>query len=241
MASSGNTIKLLTRDEIINSALRKLVVLGEGITANTNQLATGSEALNLIVSEFRTLGMSVWARSTYDLTLVSGQSTYVFGVGQPVAIPYPTFIYDIHVKVGPTFDSQIEMESMPIVDFSLLPTGSNGTPVNFNYQPGINIGTLRVWPTPDATVPTGSYLELTYQRPFEMFDAGSDDMDFPQEWGNALIYHLALALCDEYGVPQEKFVRLEKLADKHLATALSNSNEQGSLFLTPDWKFMDSH
>lgn len=241
MATSGNTIDLMTRDEIISAALRKLVVLGEGVTPSANQLATGAEALNLIVAEFRTLGMSVWARATYDLTLISGQDTYVFGEGQPVDIPYPMYIYDLLVKTGPTFDSQIQMYSMPIVDFNLLPTGSDGTPVNYNYQPGNNVGTLKVWPTPDATVPTGTFLRMTYQRPFEMFDAGSNDMDFPQEWGNALIYHLALSLCDEYGVPQEKFVRIEKLADKHLATALSNSNEQGSLFLTPDWKFMDSH
>jgi hypothetical protein len=239
LATSGNTIDLMTRDEVINAALRKLVVIGEGVTASANQLSTGAEALNIIVAEFRTLGMSVWARSTYDLTLVAGQSTYVFGVGQAVPIPYPVYIYDILVKLGPNFDSQIEMQTMPIVDFDLLPTGSDGTPVNFNYQQGNNIGTLKVWPTPDASVPTGSYLRLTYQRPFEVFNSATDDIDFPQEWANALIYHLALALCDEYGVPDTKLARIERLADKHLATALSNSNEQGSLFITPDWKFIE--
>lgn len=239
MATSGNTIDLTTRDEIINAALRKLVVLGEGITANANQLATGTEALNIIVAEFRTLGMSVWARTVYDLVLVPGQSTYVFGIGQPIPIPYPVYIYDLLVKVGPTFDSQIEMQTMPIVDFDLLPTGSEGTPVNFNYQQGNNVGTLKIWPTPDSTVPAGTFLRMTYQRPFEVFDSAANDMDFPQEWGNALIYHLALALCDEYGVPDSKLARIEKLADKHLATALSNSNEQGSMFITPDWKFID--
>lgn len=239
MATSGNTIDVLTRDEIINAALRKLVVIGEGVTATAAQLTTGAEALNIIVSEFRTLGMSVWARTDYNLTLVTGQDTYVFGVGQAVPIPYPTFIYDMYVKTGPTFDSQIEMTSMPITDFGLLPTGSSGTPVNYNYQPGLNKGTLQVWPTPDASVPVGTYIIITYQRPIEVFDAGSNDMDFPQEWGNALIYHLALSLADEYSVPDSKLARIERLAEKHLATALGNSNEQGSMYITPDWQFSE--
>jgi len=82
MATSGNTIKLLTRDDIINSALRKLVVISEGTTASASQLTTGAEALNIIVSEFRTFGMQVWARSDMNITLVSGQGTYTIGVGQ---------------------------------------------------------------------------------------------------------------------------------------------------------------
>jgi hypothetical protein len=237
MATSGNTISLLTRDEIINAALRKLMVLSEGVSPSATQTTNAAQALNIIVAEFRTLGMSVWARSSYQLTIVPTQSAYVFGVGQAVNTPYPNYIYEIVYVPGPNFDTQIELNDMAIIDFNLLPLGSSGIPVNFNYQPGNNIGTLKVWPTPDTTVPTGSYLSITYQRPIEVFDASTDNPDFPQEWGNALIYRLALSLCDEYGVPDTKQARIEAQAEKHLATALSNSNEQGSLFFQPDYRY----
>lgn len=234
MSTSGNTIKLLTRDSIINAALRKLVVLSEGVSPSTLQTTNAAEALNIIVAEFRTLGMLVWARSSYHLPLVTAQDTYVFGVGQAVATPYPNYIYDITYLPGPNFDTKIELNELAIIDFNLLPPGSDGIPVNFNYQAGNNIGTLRVWPTPDSTVPASSYLDITYQRPLEVFDAAADNPDFPPEWGNALIYQLALSLADEYGVPDTKLQRISSQADKHLATAASTSNEQGSLFFAPN-------
>lgn len=236
MATSGNTIKLLTRDDVINAALRKLVVIEEGVLPSTSQVTTAAEALNIIVAEFRTLGMLVWARVNYQLVLIPGQNAYIFGIGSPVNVAYPNYIYTINYISAPNFNTQIEMNPMAIVDFSHLPRGSNGTPVNYNYTPGNNVGTLTLWPTPDITVPAGSYMDIYYQRPLQVFDNPTDNLDFPQEWGNALIYNLALNLCDEYGVPDTKQTRIGALADRHLATALSNSNEQGSLFLQPDWR-----
>lgn len=235
MSTSGNTIKLLTRDDIINSALRKLVVLSEGVVPTATQTANAAEALNIIVAEFRTLGMEVWARADMNITLVSGQGTYTIGVGQTINTPYPTFIYSVLLE-QPPYDTQIEVMQRAKTDFNLLPFGSTGIPVSYTYQPKTNIGELSVWPIPDASVPVGTRLFITYQRPIEVFDAATDNPDFPQEWGNALIYQLALALCDEYGVPDSKFNRIGKLADTHLATALSNSNEQGSVFFQKDWQ-----
>lgn len=235
MATSGNTIKLLTQSQIINSALRKLGVLAEGGTANTAQITTAQEALNILVAEFRTLGMSVWARSVLNITLVSNQSVYNIGVGQPINVPYPLYIYDIQMQVGPTpYKSNIPMNQYAVTDFNLLPPNSTGTPVNYMYQPKVNTGTLSIWPTPDASVPPASRMVVTYQRPFDVFDAPSNDADFPQEWGNALIYGLALSLSDEFGVPDSKLGRIEKQAATHLAIAASNSNEQGSFFMQPD-------
>lgn len=234
MATSNNTIKVLTQAQIIHGALRKLGILGEGVVANANQITTAQEALNILVAEFRTLGMTVWARTSLLVTLVNNQSSYAIGIGQAINQPYPIYIYDIQMQVFP-FQSNIPMNSYATSDFNMLPPNSFGTPVNFNYQPGNNRGTLSVWPTPDASVPATSRMKVTYQRPFEIFDAPTNDSDFPQEWGNALIYHLALALADEFGVPDSKQARIEKLAAAHLGIANASSNEQGSMYIQRDW------
>lgn len=234
MATSGNTINQLSRDDIINAALRKLVVIGEGQTANATQITTASQALNNVVAEFRTLGMSLWARKTYLLTLIAGQAEYVFGVGQAVNTPYPLRIYTSNVELGPGFDSKLEMNQLSFTDFDLLPNASQGTPVNFKYQPKINQGLYTVWPTPDSTVPTASRISLEYQAPLEYFIAGVDTPDFPEEWNNALIYQLAYVLSDEYGTAMQKQAWLEKQADKHLAIALSGGTEEASMFIQPD-------
>lgn len=237
MATSGQTINQLSGDDIINAAYRKLVVIGQGQTANAQQLIDGRQALNNIVAEFRALGMSMWARKVYNLTPVNGQDTYTFGIGQTVNVAYPLHIYNVNMVPGPApYGSQIEMNQLSFTDFDKLPQGSSGTPVNFMYQPKINQGIFTVWPTPDASVPAGSYIAITYQSPFEYFISGVDTPDFPEEWNNALIYHLALNLSDENGVSTQKQQWLEKIAEKHLATALSNGGEDASMYFQRDWQ-----
>lgn len=236
MSTSGVTVLSLSRDDIINAALRKLGVIGEGQTANTTQLTNSAQALNALVAEFRTLGMSIWARKQYTLTLVNGTQAYTFGVGQTTNTAYPLRIYVANLQLGPTFDTQIELNPLAFKDFDLLPPTSTGVPVNFKYQPKNNLGVFTVWPIPDSTVPTGTRVYMEYQAPFEYFTAGADTPDFPEEWGNALIYNLALSLTDEYGVADNKFTRIEKLAKLHLDTALSGGTEEASLFFQADWK-----
>lgn len=235
MATSGISINQLSGDDIINAAYRKMVVIGLGQTANAQQIIDGRQALNNLVAEFRTLGMSIWARRQYNLTLVSGQKAYVFGVGQAENTPYPLKIYQAVLQQPPVFNINQDVNLLSFMDFGLLPEDSTGTVVNMMYQPGINQGTVTVWPTPDATMPVGSRLRLTYQTPFEYFIAGVDTPDFPEEWNNALIYQLALTLSDENGVSTQKQQWLEKQAEKHLSTALSAGTEEASLYIQRDW------
>jgi hypothetical protein len=229
------TISLLTRDDVINSALRKLLVLGEQMTASALQLNNCTTALNVIISQYRALGMSVWKRVDYTMPLITGQDTYVFGIGQANNTAYPLHVYQARFQ-SPPYDTQIDVNILSFPDYNLLPNSSSGVTVNLNYQPGINQGTFRIWPTPDATVPAGSRLVLTYQAPFELTLNASETLDFPQEYQQAVIYALAVSMADEYGVPEQKKVWLEKQADKHLMMALSNGAEDGSLFLQPDYQ-----
>lgn len=235
MPTSGQTIQQLSRDDIINAALRKLVVIGEGQTANAAQLATGTQALNNIVAEFRTLGMSIWARKSYDIVLVTGQNNYVLGVGQAENIPYPIKLYTASLKQPPAYNVQIEMNALSFTDFEWLPDDSTGIPVNYKYQPKINQGIFTVWPTPDASVLPGTLVTIQYQSPFEYFVADVDTPDFPEEWNNALIYALALTLADEMGKPLQEKAWLEKQAEKHIGTALSGGTEEASWYFQRDW------
>ena len=236
MATSGVSISQLTRDDIINAALRKLVVIGEGQTATSSQLTTATQALNALVAEFRSLGMSIWARKVYQLTPIAGQSSYTFGVGMAVNTPYPLRIYTADFVTGPTPSTKITMNQLSFADMTTLPLNSSGTPVNFSYQPKINQGVLNVWPIPDTTIPTGSYISLEYQAPFEYFIGATDTPDFPEEWGNALIYGLALTLSDEMGKSLQEKAWLEKQAGTHLATALSGGTEEASIYFQRGWE-----
>ena len=232
MATSGNTIYQKTRDEIINGALRKLWQ-AKGQVADATDTADAAEALNGLVAEFQTLGMQLWARNEYTVTLVQDQQDYTIGVGQAVNTPYPLHLLQAILR-DTTSGSDIDMQIMSKYDFNMLPTLSSGQPVNVSYQPKINVGTLSVWPTPDASAVSDKQLVLVYQRPLEYFDAAGDTPDFPQAWANALIYNLALLLADEYGVPLQDKQWLEKQADKHLERALDWGYEDGSIYFQPE-------
>lgn len=235
MTTSGVSVLQLSGDEIINAAYRKLVVIGQGQTANAQQLLDGRQALNNIVAEFRTLGMSIWARKSYDIVMVTGQQDYTMGVGQPLNIPYPLKIYTANLLQPPAFDTKIIVNPMAFADFDLLPNGSVGVPVNYKYQPKINLGVFSVWPIPDAGVLAGTLIRITYQSPFEYFITGTDTPDFPEEWKNALIYQLAVTLSDENGVSTQKQQWLSLQADKHLSVALSAGTEEASFYIQRDW------
>lgn len=235
MATSGQTINQLSGDDIINAAYRKLVVIGQGQTANAQQITDGRQALNNLVAEFRTLGMSIWARKDYNLVLVNGQQDYTMGVGQTLNLPYPLKIYAANLLQAPAYTTKQIVNPMSFADFDLLPNGATGVPVNYKYQPKINLGIFSVWPVPDASVPAGTYIRLTYQSPFEYFIAGVDTPDFPEEWNNALIYQLAVTLSDENGVSTQKQQWLQMQAEKHLSTALSAGTEEASLLIQRDW------
>lgn len=233
MATSGISIALTTRDEIIQGALEQLGVIGEGQTPSATQYTKGARWLNMVVSEFRVLGMPLWKRTDYNLTLVTGQQDYVLGVGQAENTAYPVHLYQARLQVPP-YDSDIEMNLLSFPDFNLLPSGSEGIPVNVNYQPQINKGTLSVWPIPDASVPALTRIVLTYQAPTEIFNASGDNPDFPQEWYLALVTQLAWVLAPSYGIPEQRISMLEKSAATHLSAALSNGAEDASVYIQPN-------
>lgn len=230
MATSGVTILQLSRDSIINAALRKIGVIGEGVVANAEQLLTGTEALNTLVMEFATLGMPLWKRTELALSMVAGQRVYTIGVGQTINQPFPLKISEATFQyVGSNSEQDVEIKAN--YDFNLLPSNSQGVVVSMKYQPFINFGVVTVWPTPSTANGT---LTLTYQAPYDVFVDGANTPDFPQEWQNALIYNLSLLLSDEYGIPLPDKQWIEKQATKHLSQALDFGTEEASVTLYPE-------
>jgi hypothetical protein len=233
MATSGLTISQLDRNTIIDAALRKIEAIAAGQTPSSEDYTNATEALNSIVFAFQTLGMPLWARREYSLTLVNGTSTYTIGTGQTTNTPFPQKLHQV-IRVDSSSDSQIDVQIMSVYDWNQLPQDSSGSPVNVTYQPFVNYGVLKVWPAPDSNAATNQTLKLVYQRPLEYFNASTDTPDFPQEWQMALIYALAVALAPEWGVPEQRQQALERQANKYLDMVLGFGQEEASLFLQPN-------
>ena len=86
----------------------------------------------------------------------------------------------------------------------------------------------------NATIATEYDIYIRYQAPYEDFDSGTNEPDFPQEWFQALIYGLAYVLAPEYGVPLEERQALMNDMRMVKIEALSAGAEEGSLFIQPE-------
>jgi hypothetical protein len=232
MSTSGITTWNLTRDEFINSALRKLGVLAEGITANSSQLTTGAEALNALIKAFHADGMPVWAIKEYTFTTTATTSTYNIGVSQTLNTPMPLKIVQAY-RIENTGAVNTPMTIYNHYDYNLLPqNASPGEPIQLFYQPFSTYGTIKLWPTP---IDSNTTITIVYQRPFEDVVSGSDNLDFPSQWNEAVIYNLAWRLAPEYGVAVLDRQNIASEAKYFKEEALSFGTEEGSLFLMPDW------
>ena len=233
MTTSGTTIIEMNRDSICAAALRKLGVLALGQTANATELTNATEALNNLVWEYNTLGMPLWTRLDYVVPMVANQTSYTIGVGQTVDTDFPMKILQAWT-VASAGGSIQELWPNAIDVFNRLPTsGASGIPSQYNYQPFINYGVLRVWPAPDATTVSTRDLHISYIAPFEGFVSAVNTPYFPQYWNNTLIYGLADLLAPEYGLPLNDREMFKKEAKTRLETALDFGMENASLTFSP--------
>ena len=104
---------------------------------------------------------------------------------------------------------------------------SDGPPVEAWYQPTLTTGSLYVWPVDGGA--TTDKLVMSCQFHADDFDSGSDNPEFPIEWGNTLVWGLAAELAAEYGVPEREQGRLWSTAEFKLNNALDFDVENASV------------
>lgn len=240
MATSGNTTWNLTRDDIINAALRKLTVSTPGYVVSSDDINNASTALNALVYAWHADGMPLWAIKEYTFNLTQGVNQYSIGVGQTFNTPAPLKVIQAYTRDLNSM-TDIPMNVYTHYDYNLLATKTaenpQGYPIHIWYEPQNQnqVGTIHLWPSPDAYSQSYRTVTIVYQRPFEDFNASTDNPDFPQHWVEALIYNLADRLAPEYGLPLTDRQLLSQTAMAFHMQALSFGTEEGSLFLQPDW------
>lgn len=226
------TLNQLTRDQYIEAAARKLGVVADGQVLTTENYSNGAIAFNALIAEFRSLGMPLWARSTYSFGLTLNTTAYEIGVGQTFNTPYPLKVLQAYrVDVGNT--TRIPIEIQPDFNFNLYPASSGGRPIQLSYQPKINSGTLKVWPVPDSDAVSNSTITIVYTRPMDYMDSSGDVLDMPEEWTNAIIYNLAQRMAPEWGIPLPDRQMLAGEAKMMLDRVLENGTEEASMFWQP--------
>lgn len=236
MATSGVTTNQLTRNQFIEAALRTLGVLAVDQTPSSTEYTNANVKLNALVGELRAKGLRVWQRTNYTMSLTNGVSSYTIGSGQTLNTAYPLHLLQA-VRIDSNQSTRIPVEIIADYDFNLLPSNSSGVPIQVRYQPRINTGVIKVWPTPDTYAASYVTIDLTYLRPIEYFSTSTDTADFPEEWVSAIIYGLAVRLAPEYGIPLQDRQLLIQEAERYLQIAEDHSYEDGSMYIQPKWRW----
>lgn len=238
MATSGSTDFSLTRNEIIKTALLNIGIIGEGESPNATQYSDAAVMLNMIVKAWQADGMPAWAMKQTAVTLTATNS-YNIGVGQTVNVARPLKVLSAFLRdtsATPDVDTTVNVLTRDEYN-SLSSKSQTGVPTAIFYDPqggATAYGTLYVWPLPDTTAIANNVLYITYQRPFEDFDAATDTPDFPQEWFLPLVWMLQWALAPSAGLPKDERKALLEEALLLKQQALNYGMEEGSVFIEPN-------
>jgi hypothetical protein len=122
MAVSGTTTFTVTRDQIIEAALRSLAVLEEGAQPSATTIENSSFSLNLILKKWQSEGIKLWTVVEYTIPLVNSQTAYTIG---------PSATYDLNadkpLRVIQAFLRNMTSPTNGVAEISLLSGGTGYT------------------------------------------------------------------------------------------------------------------
>ena len=221
-----------TRADIITSALRKIGALGDWETPTTEQIAVGASALQALVKAWQADGMPLWVIKEEVIpctALATGKVN--IGLGQFIPVAKPLRVLQAFLRRG-DIDAPVSYYDKQSFN-NLTNHGATGTPNIVTYQPLLDYGVLQCYPRPDAITQASTSLVIFYQAMFEDMDSQTNDLAFPSEWVEAVIYGLAVRLAPEYGLSINERQQLKMDAKEFKDVALGFGTEEGSLYIQP--------
>lgn len=233
MATSNSTNFSITRDQLISGALRLTGAIAQGETPTASLVSEAAEALNILVKAMQADGMPLWAIKKYSITLTA-TADYTIGAGSTVNTPKPLKVLQAYLSyTSSSLDVPVRIITRQEYEMIGNKT-SSGYPNQAFYEPLNTTGVLHVYPVPDATVAAACTLKIIYQRPFEDFDASTDEPDFPQEYYHCIKLMLADVLAPEHGLSIQERQDLSKRAQLAHQDAIGFGTEEGSIFFMAD-------
>lgn len=239
----------VSRDQIIQLALRKLGVLELGDTPDTASIANASLALNLLIKQMATEGLKLWKIQELVVPMNANQYIYTLG-GASSDIMYDSFnlttpITDKPLKViqgwyrnnqlTPPVDTPLQLLSKQEYN-TLGSKQSTGVANSIFYDVRQNSGNLYVYLEPNSYVSTNLALHLVAQMPMNDLSRGQDIPDFPNEWMNTLVWNLADQLAIEYSVPNNHRIEIAARAKGYREQLEDWDVEATSTFFQVDYR-----
>ena len=212
----------VSRDDIINRALRLCGAFDPANPPGSSDFTIASLAFNMMIKEW-IITIPMWKVEIITLPLLQGQNSYNIG---PYATGPGALVMDKILRVqyatvrnnqvvGQPFDTPIdqlsiqEYEQYGAKQSSGIVNSMLYRPLDDNQSLGISSYIL-VYPTPADNTRSLRMICLTELNDVNV---GTDPLDFPQECYIALSWNLASEIAFEYQTPLDRFAVIERRAE----------------------------
>ena len=227
MATSGTYSFTMTRDDIINAALRLTTRFSADDVIPPGDIANCAQSLNILCKEMVTEGLPLWCVKDYAIPMVAGQATY--NLSTATGMTLPVRILDAYLRYATGNDIGLSLTSR--YDYNTLgQKTSAGNPNQYWYDPQLGAGTVTVFNVPfDST----STMHVVLQRQIMDLNLSTDNPDFPQEAYRLLKWCLADEIALEYSTPPRVIAEIEKKANMYRNKFFAFEQEYGSITFSP--------
>lgn len=186
---------------IVNRSLRLIEALSAGASPTTDESNDVLTACNAMLDAWRTEDLMCYALREESLTLANADASYTIGAAGDLNTTRPLDIEAAWIVVD-----NISHPVRIITDgeYAAIPdkTVSGDWPKKANYKASYPLGTLTVWPVPNAT----RTMKLLTKVPFSAL-ALVDTLAVPPGWEDAIVSNLALRIAPEFGIAPAQEVR----------------------------------
>lgn len=216
---------MTTARDIIESATRKIQVLGRGQTLSADDAQNGLDALNQMLDSWSIEGGNVFTETRESFSLTAGKSTYTIGSGADFDTAKPYVITSAFVRSNDD-DYYLKLidsrEYAQIVDKDL----SNNYPCKLYYDNAYPIANIILWEVPNAA----NTLHLYSEKPLSNLSSLNTVLSVPKGYERALVYNLAVELAPEYEKEASATVYRIASDSKRALTTYNSRNENNQAY-----------
>lgn len=179
---------ILTRNELIQLAYRKVGAIADGDTLTGEQLAFGVQIINGILKAWNNDGVMLWTEVRETLTTADGDEIYAIPTTNGMAYVDKAYLLED--------DREICLQRLNTRQYkSIDDKAHEGQPESFYVNYATN--EVNFWPTPD-----GIYtIYIDGVRKLKDWESASSTGDLPARWQEAIKYALVAQLAEDYILP----------------------------------------
>jgi hypothetical protein len=227
MITSGTYAFTVTRDDLIQAALRVCTAYGPLDTIPPQEIIYCAQALNILVKSAAFRALPLWCIQTVSTPLVQGVASY--NLATIAAMQRPQKVINAWVRNATLQDTQLS--PLARSDYEALGLkSSQGTPNQYYYDPQLSNATITVYNTPADNTNT---LFVTIKRQLQDFNLSTDNPDFPQEAYQLLKWCLADEIALEYSTPADVRKEITAKAVAFFDSFMDSEQENASVMFTP--------